>query len=108
MLPRLVLLCGKDKELTMSTRELSPEAARRADRSTPFTNILLRVLAVGITAGVILAIFGKVISAGPASTMPVWQELAIKFMSGILYVAVLAPLAMGLPYRRSVRFVALF
>jgi hypothetical protein len=53
----------------------------------------------------VLAAFGLATNRAAA---PGYERLAISFVSGVLYAAVLAPLAMRLPARRVVRLTSLF
>ena len=63
--------------------------AHTKDR-TP-SSLMARVLAGGVLAAVVLTVFARLAPGGNASTTFSTQNLAIRLVSGILYVAIMTP-----------------
>jgi hypothetical protein len=80
--------------------------ARTRDRTT--TSLIARVIAGGVLAAVVLTVFARLAPGGNPSTTFSPQNVAIRLVSGILYVAIMSPLARRLCYRRLTRFLAIF
>src|SRR5262249_26976923 len=80
--------------------------ARTRDMTT--TSLIARVLAGGVLAAVVLTVFARLAPGGTPSTIFSPQNVAIRLVSGILYVAIMTPLARRLCYRRLTRFLAIF
>jgi len=68
----------------------------------------LRVVLAGLLAGAVLGIVRLLTAGTGPSGSPTLERLTISAVSGLLYGAVLAPLAMRLPPRRWVRLASLF
>src|SRR5215469_5149994 len=64
-----------------------------------------RIALASVFAGIVLAGFSLATSR---ATAPGFERLAIFFVSGVLYAAVLVPLAVRLPPRRVIRLTSLF
>jgi hypothetical protein len=69
---------------------------------------MARVIAGGVLAAVVLTVFARLAPGGDPSTIFATQNVAIRLVSGILYVAIMTPLARRLGYRRLARFLAIF
>src|SRR5882724_12025661 len=84
----------------------SSSSGRRRDLVT--VSLLLRVILGGLLSAVVLIAFAFLLSSSkPSITLSV-PNLLIRVVSGIFYVAVMAPLARQVFYRRFPRFLAIF
>jgi hypothetical protein len=84
----------------------SSSGERRRDLTT--ASLLLRVILGGVLSAVVLTAFALLLSSSKPSVTLSVPNLLIKVVSGILYVAVMAPLARQVFYRRFPRFLAIF
>ncbi|QBD80067.1 hypothetical protein EPA93_30425 [Ktedonosporobacter rubrisoli] len=91
----------------MSTHPLSSDPAQNKNVSILSAGLLLRILAGGIAAAIILTAFGLLTSSGHGAAF-LLQKIIVNLVSGLLYVAVMAPLAISLPLRWPARFGAIF
>jgi hypothetical protein len=80
--------------------------ARTRDLTT--MSLIARVIAGGVLAAVVLTVFARLAPGGNPSTIFSTQNIAIRLVSGILYVAIMTPLARRLCSRRLPRFLAIF
>jgi hypothetical protein len=80
--------------------------ARTRDLTT--MSLMARVVAGGVLAAVVLTVFARLVPGGNPSTLFSTQNVAIRLVSGVLYVAIMTPLARRLCYRRLPRFLAIF
>jgi hypothetical protein len=71
-------------------------------------SLMARVLAGGVLAAVVLTVFARLTPGGPPSPLFAPPNVAIRLVSGMLYVALMTPLARRLCYRRLARFLAIF
>jgi hypothetical protein len=84
----------------------SSSSERRRDLTT--ASLLLRVILGGLLSAVVLIAFAFLLSSSkPSITLSV-PNLLIRVVSGIFYVAVMAPLTRQVFYRRFPRFLAIF
>src|SRR5262249_3542618 len=83
-------------------------AALARARDLTSMSLIARVLAGGVLAAVVLTIFARLVPGGNPSTTFSPQNIAIRLVSGILYVAIMTPLARRLCYRPLARFLAIF
>lgn len=81
-------------------------AARRQEITT--ASLVLRVIIGGLLSAVALTAFAFLSSSGKSSQVLSVPNLGIRIVSGLLYVAVMAPLARRVFYRRFPRFLAIF
>lgn len=71
-------------------------------------SLIARVMIGGLLSAVVLTAFALLLSAGnPSATFSV-QNMAIRMVSGVFYVAIMTPLARRVFYRRFPRFLAIF
>jgi hypothetical protein len=77
-------------------------------REITTTSLIIRVIIGGLLAGVVLTVLDTLLSADKLAVMLSVQNLLIKAVSGVLYVAIMAPLARRVFYRRFPRFLAIF
>ena len=77
--------------------------------STPRANwaTIARIVLATILAGILMVAFNLATSGNRSSALNA-ERLSISFVSGVLYGAVLMPLAMRLPPRRMIRVTSLF
>ncbi len=71
-------------------------------------SLLLRVVLGGLLSAVVLIAFALLLSSSKSSVTLSVSSLLIRIVSGLFYVAVMAPLARGASYRRFPRFLAIF
>lgn len=71
-------------------------------------SLQVRVLVGGALSAVILTASGLLLSSNNLATTLSWPHLAANLLSGLLYVAVMTPLARRIFYRRLPRFLAVF
>lgn len=79
---------------------------KRRDVTT--VSLLLRIILGGLLSAVVLIVFALLFSSNKSSATFSISNLLIKGISGIFYVAVMAPLARRVFYRRFPRFLAIF
>jgi hypothetical protein len=84
----------------------SSSSERRRDLTT--ASLLLRVILGGLLSAVVLTAFALLSSLSKPSAIFSVPNLLIRVVSGIFYVAVMAPLARRVFYRRFPRFLAIF
>jgi hypothetical protein len=95
----------EDGEKPMDKTQSSPSGKKR-DITT--ASLLLRVMLGGLLSAVVLTAFALLLSSSkPSGTLSV-PNLLIRVVSGVLYVAVMTPLARRVFYRRFPRFLAIF
>jgi hypothetical protein len=95
----------KDGQESMDKTQSSSNESRR-DMST--ASLLLRVILGGVLSGMVLTAFALLLSSSTPSVTLSVPNLLIKVVSGMFYVAVMAPLARQAFYRRFPRFLAIF
>jgi hypothetical protein len=83
----------------------SDSGERSRDLTT--TSLLLRVILGGMLSAVVLTAFAFLSASSRAAVLS-GQNLLIRVVSGVLYVAVMTPLARRVFYRRFPRFLAIF
>ena len=66
------------------------------------------MIAGGVLTAAVLTAFAFLLSKGNPSATLSGQNIAIRVVSGIFYVAIMTPLARRLCYRRLARFLAIF
>ena len=88
----------------MNTRQNN--AASRRELS--IIALIVRVIIGGLLSAIVLTIFALLLSANRTSATFDAQNMLIRGISGILYVAVMTPLARRVFYRRFPRFLAIF
>jgi hypothetical protein len=81
---------------------------KRQTRRAAGTSLLLRVLSGGVLAAVALTAFGSLLSSGGIAAAFSAQRLAVQLVSGVLYVAVMTPLARRVAYRPVARLLMIF
>lgn len=84
------------EELTIAHKDIST------------TSLIVRVLIGGLLSAVVLTAFEFLISSSKAGSFFAVQNVVIRIISGLLYVAVMTPLARRVFYRRFPRFLAIF
>lgn len=89
----------------MDQIQSSPSGKKR-DITT--ASLLLRVILGGLLSAVVLTAFALLLSSSKPSGTLSAPNLLIRVVSGVLYVAVMAPLARRVFYRRFPRFLAIF
>jgi len=90
----------------MELKQNADLTKHRAEGAT--TALILRVIIGGLLSGVVLTIFDSFLSSNQRSGELSIQGVIIGMISGVFYVAILAPLARRVPYRRLPRFLAIF
>ncbi len=94
------------KETNMREGETARVTMSRGKNGT--SALVIRVLAGGLLAGVVLATFQSLLSSKlPSGTLTI-QRILVGLISGLLYMAVMAPLARRVRDRPLVRFLAIF
>jgi hypothetical protein len=83
-------------------------AALARTRDVTTMSLIARVIAGGVLAAVVLTVFARLVPGGNPSTTFSAQNVTIRLVSGIFYVAIMTPLARRLCYRRLTRFLAIF
>ncbi len=71
-------------------------------------SLTIRIIIGGLLSAAVLTIFGFLLSSGKSAPVTSVQNLVIKIVSGLSYVAVMAPLARRVSYHRLARFLAIF
>ncbi len=84
---------------------MDPAIQRREEALIP---LILRIIIGGLLSGVVLILFKSLLSANQRSGSLSGQSVAVGMISGLLYVAIMAPLARQVRYRRLPRFLAIF
>jgi len=95
----------KGREKKMDQKQDDAKVSRR-DRTT--TSLIVRVIIGGVLSAVVLTAFAFLTSSSNPETTFSEQNLLIRFLSGVFYVAVMTPLARRVFYRRLPRFLAIF
>lgn len=85
--------------------KIQSDSSARRDLTT--ASLCLRVILGGLLSAVVLTAFAFLSSSSISVTLSV-QNLLIRVVSGVFYVAVMAPLARRVFYRRFPRFLAIF
>lgn len=89
----------------MDQKQNNAEASHR-DITT--TSLIVRVIIGGVLAAVVLTAFSLLTSSGKTSATFTEQNLIIRLVEGMFYVAIMTPLARRVFYRRFPRFLAIF
>src|SRR5579859_4732753 len=77
-------------------------------RHITITSLIVRVIIGGLLSAVVLTAFVFLTSSSKSSVTFSGQNLVIRIISGIFYVAIMAPLARRVFYSRLPRFLAIF
>jgi hypothetical protein len=88
--------------------EQAQRSSNGKGRDVTTFSLLLRIILGGLLSTVILTIFAFLLSSRNLSVIFSLPNLFIRFVSSILYISVMAPLARRVFYRRIPRFLALF
>jgi hypothetical protein len=86
----------------------NPRVALGRTRDLTTVSLVARVIGGGVLAAVVLTVFARLAPGGNPSTLFSPPNIAIRLVSGILYVAIMTPLARRLGSRRLPRFLAIF
>lgn len=87
--------------------EKTQNSSSERRRDLTMTSLLLRVVLGGLLSAVVLTTFAFLSSSSVSTPLSV-QNLLIRVVSGVFYVAVMTPLARRAFYRRFPRFLAIF
>lgn len=77
-------------------------------REMTMTSLTLRVIIGGLLSAMVLTVFGFLLSSGGAASELSMQNLLVRVVSGLVYLAVMTPLARRVSYRGFPRFLAIF
>jgi hypothetical protein len=81
----------------------------RSDKSEITTlSLIARAILGGLLSAVLLTVFALLVSKGNPSATFSAQNIAIRLISGMIYVAIMIPLARRVAYRTLPRFLAMF
>lgn len=84
------------------------DTVKMPQREITPTNLIVRVVIGGLFSAIVLTAFAFLMSSGKPSAMFSIQNIIIRVISGLFYVATMTPLARQVFYRRFPRFLAIF
>src|ERR1051326_5498264 len=85
-----------------------PDLSTPGRKDVSVASLLIRILLGGILSAAVLTLFSGLLSSKTGASTLSLPTLAVNLLSGLLYVAVMAPLARRVSYRRFPRFLAVF
>ncbi|EFH82535.1 hypothetical protein [Ktedonobacter racemifer] len=84
------------------------DTAKTHQRDITPMHLIVRVVIGGLLSAIVLTVFASLLSSGKPSATFTAQNIIIRVISGVFYVASMTPLARRVFYRRFPRFLAIF